>query len=75
MLLCFRAVPRLRTNLEKFQAISVGEVDNVGELANVLDCRVAQLLMTYLRLPLRARFKSIHIWNSIVEKVERQLVG
>lgn len=31
--------------------------------------------MSYLGLSLGARFKSIHIWNSIVERVERRLAG
>ncbi|XP_022873622.1 uncharacterized protein LOC111392499 [Olea europaea var. sylvestris] len=75
VLLCFKAVSELKINLGISEAIKVGEADNVEELAAILGCRVAELPMTYLGLPLGARFKSKHIWNSIIEKVERRLAG
>jgi hypothetical protein len=31
--------------------------------------------MTYLGMPLRALFKSISIWNGVIEKVERRLTS
>lgn len=31
--------------------------------------------MTYLRLLLEAKYKSIHIWDGILERIERRLVG
>ncbi|XP_022867983.1 uncharacterized protein LOC111387641 [Olea europaea var. sylvestris] len=73
LLLCFETVSGLKIDLRKFEAIPVGEVANVDELANILDCRVAQLPMTYLGFPLGAKFKSKHIWN--VERVEKMLAG
>lgn len=75
LLLCFEVVSGLRINLGKFEAITVGDVDNVEELTTILSCRVAQLPMAYLGLPLGARFKNIQIWNNIVKVVERRLVG
>lgn len=59
----------------KFEVIPVVEVANVDELAAILGCRVAQLSMSYLWLPLGAHFKCIHIWNCIMERVERRLAG
>lgn len=41
-------------------------------MASILGCRVSALPMTYLGLPLGARYKSIHIWDDILE---RRLVG
>jgi hypothetical protein len=39
-------------------------------------CRIGSLPMTYLGMPLGASFKSISIWNVVIEKVERGwLVG
>ncbi|XP_022887899.1 uncharacterized protein LOC111403571 [Olea europaea var. sylvestris] len=51
--------------------IIVGDVANVEELVAILGCKTAPLPMSYLGLPLGAWFKNIHIWNSIVEMLER----
>ncbi|XP_022866121.1 uncharacterized protein LOC111385932, partial [Olea europaea var. sylvestris] len=75
LLLCVGAISRMKINLGKSKAIIVGEVDNLEGLATTLGCRVEQLPMTYLGLPLGARFTGIHIWDSIVKRVERRLVG
>jgi hypothetical protein len=44
-------------------------------LAHLLGCRVASLPMTYLGLPLGASYKSVSIWNGVIEKMEMRLVG
>lgn len=71
--LCFEAVFRLKINSGKSEVITVEEVENVEKLAAILGCRIVQLPISYLELPLGARFKSKHIWNIIVERVERKL--
>lgn len=38
-------------------------------------CRVSSLPMAYLGLPLRAKFKSVRIWDDIVKRVERRFAG
>ena len=38
--------------------VSVGDVDNVGELAGVLGCGTTSLPLKYLGLPLGACFKA-----------------
>jgi len=38
-------------------------------------CGVALLPLKYLGLPLGARYKDAHMWNSIIEKMEARLAG
>jgi hypothetical protein len=63
LFLCFESVSGLKpTYLNK-------------RLYLLVRCRVARLPMKYLGLPLGAPYKSTAIWNGIVEKMERRLVG
>ena len=75
LLLCFEAVSGLKVNLTKSEMIPVGGVPNAMELASIMGCRVSALPMTYLGLPLGAQFKSVHIWDEILERMERRLAG
>jgi len=72
LLLYFEAVSGLRINLSKSEIVSVGEV---GKLASILGCGVASLPLKYLGLPLSAKYKDSHMWNSIIEKMENRLSG
>lgn len=47
---------------------SVGEVDDIGLLAQVLNCRIAALPTTYLEVSLGAA-----MWNPLVQRVEKRL--
>jgi hypothetical protein len=58
ILLCFEAVLVLRVNLGKSELVAIGEVDNIGELANILGCNVAALPMKYLGLSLGDTYKA-----------------
>jgi hypothetical protein len=73
--LCFEAVSGLRISLRKFELVPIGEVDDVESLAHILGCRIGFLPMTYLGMPLGASFKSLSIWNGVIEKVERRLAS
>jgi hypothetical protein len=74
--LCFEAVSGLRINLGKSELVHIGEVDGMESLAHILGCRIGSLPMTYLGLSLGVLFKSLFIWNGVIEKVERRwLVG
>jgi hypothetical protein len=73
--LCFEAASGLRINLGKSEIVPIGEVEDVGRLANLLGCRVGSLPMTYLGLPLGASYKFTSIWNGVIEKMERRLAG
>jgi hypothetical protein len=58
--------------------ISISKFGNKGNresLAHILGCRIGSLPMTYLGMPLGASFKSIFIWNGVIEKVERRLAS
>lgn len=48
---------------------------NVSRLARIMGCQVSSLPMKYLSLPLGAKLKAKFIWDSIIEKMERKLVG
>ena len=65
----------LKVNLVKSEMVPIGEVNNVHALVEIFGCRVGALPMTYLGMSLRAPHKSPAIWNPILEKIERKLVG
>ena len=71
----FEAVSGLKINLNKSEMVSVGNVPDLEDLAGIMGCKIIQLPMTYLGLPLGANFKSKSIWDSILEKMERKLFG
>jgi hypothetical protein len=71
----FEAISRLKINFSKSKVAPVGEVLDIGVLADTLGCNITQLPMSYLGLPLGAKFKSKHIWDPILEKMERKLEG
>jgi hypothetical protein len=75
ILLCFEAVSGLRVNLGKSVIVAIGEVENIGALANILGCSVAGLPMKYLGLPLGASYKDVVMWNDMIEQSERQMAG
>uniref|UniRef100_A0A7N2KZU0 Reverse transcriptase domain-containing protein n=1 Tax=Quercus lobata TaxID=97700 RepID=A0A7N2KZU0_QUELO len=70
-----RTVTRLKVNALKSEKVPIGEVPNIHVLAEILGCRIGSLPMTYLGMPLGASHKSPTIWNPILEKIERKLVG
>jgi hypothetical protein len=51
LLLLFEVVSGLKVNLAKSSIIPVGNVANVGRLADFLECEVAYLPVMYLGLP------------------------
>ncbi|GMP57626.1 hypothetical protein CsSME_00021626 [Camellia sinensis var. sinensis] len=76
--LLFKAIHEvsdLRINLSKSELISVGEVERLLVLVAVLGCKVANLPVTYLGLPLGASFKAKGVWDGVVERVQRHLAG
>jgi hypothetical protein len=71
----FEAISGLKINISKSEVVPVGQVPDIGVLADTLGCNINQLPMSYLGLPLGAKFKSKHIWDPILEKMERKLAG
>jgi hypothetical protein len=62
-------------NLHKSKLVLFGNVLGAFDLAAVLGCKVSSLPMTYLGLPFGSSFKVCVVWSSIIEKMERSLVG
>ena len=75
VLSCFQAFTGLKVNVGKSEIVLVGKVNNLDALANILQCRVSSLPMKYLGMPLGTSFKTISIWNLILEKMEKKLSG
>jgi hypothetical protein len=65
----------LKVNLAKSNLIPVGNVDQVERLADIIGCGIASLPVKYLGLPLGASYKSTHIWDGIIEKIEHRLAS
>ena len=70
---CFQAFTSLKVNVGKSEIVPVGEVGNIGALANILHCRVGSLPMKYLGMSLGTPYKTASIWNPILEKMEKKL--
>jgi hypothetical protein len=51
---CFEATSGLKINLLKSEIVPIGEMQDIGLLANIFGCRVVGLHMKYLGLPLGA---------------------
>ena len=75
VLSCFQAFTGLKVNVGKSEIVSIGEVRNIQSLANILQCRVGSLPMTYLGMPLGSLCKTPSIWNPILERMEKKLSG
>jgi hypothetical protein len=73
--LLFEAASELKVNLAKSVLIPVGNVEQVGMLADILGCGVASLSVKYLGLPLGASYKAKHIWDGVIEKLEHRLAS
>lgn len=56
----FQAMSELKINLRKWEIFPVGEVNDIGLLARVLNCRVGALPTTYLRIQLGVSYKGSH---------------
>ena len=72
---CFQAFTGLKVNVGKSEIVLVDEMHNLDVLANILHCRVDNLLMKYLGVPLGTLFKTSSIWNPILKKMEKKLSG
>ena len=72
---CFQAFTSLKVNVGKSEIVPVGEVRDIQSLANILQCRVHSLPMTYLGMPLGSSYKTPSIWNPILERMEKKLSG
>ena len=74
-LTCFQAFTSLKVNVWKSEIVPIREVCNIQSLSNILQCRVGSLPMTYLGMPLGTLYKTPSIWNPILERMEKKLLG
>ena len=65
----------LKVNDGKSEIVHVGEVNNLVELASILQCRAGSLPMKYLGMPLGTSFETTSIWNPVLEKMEKKFSG
>ena len=75
VLTCFQAFTGLKVNVGKSEIVPIGEVSNIQTLANILQCRVGSLPMIYFGMPLGTLYKTTSIWNPILERMEKKLLG
>lgn len=75
LFLLFEASSGVKVNLAKSNSILVRQVDQAERLADILGGGFATLPVKYLGLPLGASYKSTHIWDGVVEKIEHRLVS
>lgn len=75
VLLCFDAVFGLKVNLGKSEMILIGVVEDMGDIAKVLGCKVAELSMSYLGLPLGSCYKAKAVWDSVEERFQKRLAS
>ena len=71
----FEEMSQLKINLGKSELVPVGDVPDLHELVEILDCRESTLPLKYLGLLLGASFKDKTIWNPILKKMEQRLAG
>ena len=74
-LLLFEAVSRLKINPNKTEMVPIGEVENMGALADILECKISTLVLIHLGLPLGAQFKAKAIRDGILERIKKRLAG
>ena len=48
-------------------------MNNVEELAAAIGCKVGSLPTTYLGLPLGAQYRSLAVWDSVEERMRKNI--
>ncbi|XP_058195500.1 uncharacterized protein LOC131311891 [Rhododendron vialii] len=72
VLLCFNTVSGLKVNLGKSEMIPICVVEDIGDIAHVLGCKVAALPVSYLGLPLGSSYKAKAVWDSVEERFQKR---
>ena len=57
----FKAMSGLKINLNNSEIIPIGPVTNAVELAPELGCKIGSFPMSYLGLPLGAKYKNLEV--------------
>lgn len=75
ILLCFQAVSSLRINLSKSELVGIGHDGKADDLARVLECKMANLPIKYLGMPLGAKHKDGNCWEPVIDHFEKSLTS
>lgn len=76
ILLCFENLSGLKINFDKSEMVALNLDDSEGqELASLLGCKVVELPIMYLGVPLHWKKLQLDDRNKLVEKVEKRLQG
>lgn len=67
--LLFEAVLGLEIYMGKSEMVHVGEVENMGVLADILEYKISALPLKYLGLPSGVWFKAKTIWDDILKRM------
>lgn len=73
ILLCFQVISGLNINLQKSELVMLRSKGNGDQLANALGCKIVNLSIKYLGLPLGAKFKDAKFWDPVIDLFERRL--
>ncbi len=69
VLTSFETMIGLKVNMTKSEMIPIGELPNLPVMTDNLCCQIGELPMNYLHMPLGSLFKSVAVWNPIIEKI------
>ena len=59
----------------KSKIVPIGKVSNLHTLANILQCNMGSLPIKFLGMHLGTPYKTASIWNPILERMEKKLLG
>ena len=74
LLMWFKAISRLRINLNKSEIIPVGRITDVDALALELGCKEGALPSSYLGLPLGTPHNLVAVWDGIEERFRKSIL-
>lgn len=70
---CFEVLSGLKINNAKTRLVGVGDVPEIQLWASRIGFGVDMLPISYLGLPLGARYKSKHVWDPVIVRFEKRL--
>ena len=74
LLYCYQRMPGLKINYHKSEVFTFGLHDDEAEnIANMLNCRVGQMPMRYLGLPISASHLGVGSFKPMVDKMRKKL--
>lgn len=73
LLYCFEWLSGLKINFHKSEVFGFGFPQELEELANMLNCRLGELPMKYLGIPISDRHLDITAFNDIYNKMRKRL--